>query len=80
MRIKKVINNNIVCGCDEKNREMIVTGKGIPARDRIAVLFDQLAGVFEKDATTKGEVVSVLQGYLPEFHHIEAGKSLDSKM
>ena len=58
----------------------IVTGKGIPARDRIAVLFDQLAGVFEKDATTKGEVVSVLQGYLPEFHHIEAGKSLDSKM
>ncbi len=29
MRIKKVINNNIVCGCDEKNREMIVTGKGI---------------------------------------------------
>ena len=58
----------------------IVTGKGIPDRDRIAVLFDQLTGVFEKDTTTKGEIVSILQGYLPEFHHIEAGKSLDSKM
>lgn len=58
----------------------IVKGKGIPDRDRIVVLFDQLAGVFEKDTTTKGEVVSILQGYLPEFHHIEAGKSLDSKM
>lgn len=58
----------------------IVTGKGIPDREKIAVLFDQLSGVFEKDTTTKEEVVSILQDYLPEFHHIEAGKSLDSKM
>lgn len=58
----------------------IVTGKSIPDSNRIVVLFDQLAGVFEKDTTTKGEVVNILQGYLPEFHHIEAGKSLDSKM
>lgn len=58
----------------------IVTGKVIPDSGGIAVLFDQLSGVFEKDTTTKGEVVSILHGYLPEFHHIEAGKSLDSKM
>lgn len=29
MRIKKVINNNILCVVDEKGQEMIVTGKGL---------------------------------------------------
>ncbi|MGN0353696.1 MAG: PRD domain-containing protein [Muricoprocola sp.] len=29
MRIKKVINNNILCAIDEKGNELIVTGKGI---------------------------------------------------
>lgn len=29
MRIKKVINNNILCTIDEKGNEMIVTGRGI---------------------------------------------------
>ena len=29
MRIKKVINNSIVCAIDEKGNELIVTGKGI---------------------------------------------------
>lgn len=29
MKIKKIINNNIVCVLDEKGRELIVTGKGI---------------------------------------------------
>ena len=29
MRIKKVINNNILCVIDEKGSEMIVTGRGI---------------------------------------------------
>lgn len=29
MYIKKIINNNIVCACNEKGREVIVTGKGI---------------------------------------------------
>ncbi|MDE6261535.1 MAG: PRD domain-containing protein [Oscillospiraceae bacterium] len=29
MRVKKVINNNILCVVDDKGREMIVTGKGL---------------------------------------------------
>lgn len=29
MRIKKIINNSIVCAVDEKGKELIVTGKGI---------------------------------------------------
>lgn len=58
----------------------VVTGKGIPDAGKIDMLFNQLTEVFEKEVTTKIEVVNILQDYLPEFHHIEAGKSLDSKM
>lgn len=29
VRIKKVINNNILCVVDEKGNEMLVTGKGL---------------------------------------------------
>lgn len=29
MRIKKIINNNILCALDEKGNELIVTGRGI---------------------------------------------------
>ena len=29
MRIKKVINNNVLCVVDQAGRESIVTGKGI---------------------------------------------------
>lgn len=58
----------------------IVTGKVVPDKNKIAILFDQLSGVFKKEFVTKSEIVKILQNYLPDFHHIEAGKSLDSKM
>lgn len=58
----------------------VVTSKEIPDRDRIDELFIRLNGVFDKDDTTKEEVVSVLKDYLPNFEHIETGNSLDGKM
>lgn len=58
----------------------VVTGKEIPDKQEIAVLFDRLHAVFEKADTTKEEVVSIMRGYLPNFEHIETGKSLDNKM
>lgn len=57
----------------------IVTGKQIPNRDRIAKLFSELNEVFSRE-TSKDEVVAIMKGYLPNFEHIETGKSLDSKM
>ena len=57
----------------------VVTGKGIPDRGKIERLFDRLNTSFEGNVT-KEEVVSILQDYLPNFEHIEKGKSLDSKM
>ena len=58
----------------------VITGKVIPDRKRIQALFDDLNRVFDKTETTKEEVVNIMKSYLPNFEHIETGKSLDSKM
>lgn len=58
----------------------VITGKKIPDRDRIEKLFDELNGLFERDETTKEDVVKAMEAYLSTFHHIETGKSLDAKM
>lgn len=58
----------------------VVTGKQIPDKDRIKKLFDDLNASFDKTDTTKEEIVKIMSEYLPNFEHIETGKSLDSKM
>lgn len=58
----------------------VVTNKEIPDVSRIEILFKKLNVAFEKPDTTKDEVVSIMSEYLPNFEHIETGKSLDSKM
>ena len=58
----------------------VITGKEIPEKSRIEILFRDLNTVFEKKTTTKEEVVGIMKEYLPNFEHIETGKSLDSKM
>lgn len=58
----------------------VVTNKEIPDVSRIEILFKKLNAAFEKSDTTKDEVVSIMSEYLPNFEHIETGKSLDSKM
>ena len=40
MRIKKVINNNILCARDEKGNEMIVTGKGLGFKRKTGEFID----------------------------------------
>lgn len=58
----------------------VITGKEIPDKEKIAFLFQRLNEIFEKSETTKEEVIAVMKSYLPNFDHIEMGKSLDSKM
>ena len=58
----------------------VVTGKAVPAQDKIDVLFRDLTSAFEKENVTKAEIVKILKGYLPNFEHIETQKSLDTKM
>lgn len=57
----------------------IVVEKDLPDKGRLDELFIHLNKAFERE-TTKEEVVSILENYLPNFNHIETGKSLDSKM
>lgn len=57
----------------------VITGKEIPDKGRVNKLFVQLNEAFSRE-TTKEEVVAIMQKYLPNFEHIETGKSLDSKM
>lgn len=57
----------------------VITGKQIPDKERIDLLFSKLDAAFEKDAS-KDEIVIILKDYLPNFEHIEKGRSLDSKM
>lgn len=57
----------------------VITGKTIPDKARIEVLFTKLNKAFEGNAS-KEEIVEIMKEYLPNFEHIETGKSLDSKM
>lgn len=58
----------------------IVTEKEIPNKESVALLFERLNAAFEKEETSKKEIVTILKDYLPNFEHIETGKSLDGKM
>jgi FlaA1/EpsC-like NDP-sugar epimerase len=58
----------------------IVTDKEIPDKNRVKVLFEELNNAFAQEETTKEEVIAIMKDYLPNFEHIETGKSLDSKM
>lgn len=58
----------------------IVTDKEIPDKEKVRVLFEKLNNAFRKEETSKEEIISIMKEYLPNFEHIETGKSLDSKM
>lgn len=58
----------------------IVTDKQIVDSEKVDKLFVELENAFEDLSVTKEEIVKIIGGYLPNFGHIETGKSLDSKM
>ena len=58
----------------------IVTGKELIDFDKVNVLFEELDAAFKKEDVQKDDIVKIIASYLPNFEHIEKGKSLDSKM
>lgn len=58
----------------------VVINKAIPNKEKVKVLFEDLNAVFDSEEATKEKVVSIMKAYLPNFEHIETGKSLDGKM
>ena len=58
----------------------VITDKEIPDVQKIEVIMSELDAAFERLDLTKEEIVDIIKKYLPNFEHIEKGKSLDSKM
>jgi len=58
----------------------VITGKVVPDKSRVLELIASLDKVFEQPGLQKADIVSIITDYLPNFNHIETGKSLDSKM
>ena len=58
----------------------VVADKEVTDRESIEVLFNNLSSAFENDNVSKEDIVTILSEYLPNFEHIETGKSLDTKM
>lgn len=48
--------------------------------EEVEAIFANLRKVFATPTSTKADVIEVLKEYLPNFQHIEKGKSLDSRM
>ncbi len=67
---------------DEETFENLGVVKNAKRRpiEEVETLFTQLHGVFSSPNATKDDVVEVLSEYLPNFHHISKGKSLDCRM
>ncbi len=58
----------------------VIVGKEIPDRDKVRELLANLSSAFNSDQIAKADIVKILSNYLPNFDHIETGRTLDSKM
>lgn len=58
----------------------VIIDKPVPDKEPLMKLMAELDNSFEDENLSKEVIVKLIQGYLPNFNHIEKGKSLDSKM
>lgn len=58
----------------------VITDKQICDRGKLSTLFVKLENIFSQEDVKKEDIVQIIGDYLPNFSHIETGKSLDGKM
>lgn len=58
----------------------VITDKQICDRGKLSTLFVKLENIFSQEDVKKKDIVRIIGDYLPNFSHIETGKSLDGKM
>lgn len=58
----------------------VVTGKELFESSKVEQLFTDLSAEFASKEVNKERIVKIIKEFLPNFEHIETGKSLDSKM
>lgn len=62
-----------------ENLGVVKNAKRRPVEE-VESIFRNLHDVFDRPDATKADVVEVLRDYLPDFRHLERGKSLDMRM
>lgn len=77
MRVKKVINNNILCVVDEKGREMIVTGRGLGFKRKPGEFVDlaQVEKTYRMEGKTEQRRLRELCEQIP-LEHLRLTESL----
>ena len=58
----------------------VIKDKAVPDKNKVLALIESLDEAFGQDDCTKADIVKMISAYLPNFEHIETGKSLDGKM
>lgn len=58
----------------------VVTSKELYDSNKVEQLFNDLNTEFDSKEVNKEKIVKIIKTFLPNFEHIETGKSLDSKM
>lgn len=58
----------------------VITEKELVDLEAVNKLYEELDNIFSKQDLVKEDIVSIIKAYLPNFEHIEKGKSLDAKM
>ena len=58
----------------------VIKDKTVPDKSAVIDLIAALDEVFESEQCSKMDVVNIISAYLPNFEHMETGKSLDGKM
>lgn len=58
----------------------VIMDKPNPDKEKVLELYGKLEEAFQAEDVDKARVVKIIGEYLPNFSHIETGKSLDSKM
>ena len=58
----------------------VIRDKAVPDKDKVTALIHVLDESFAKENCTKSDIVKMIGNYLPNFEHMETGRSLDSKM
>ena len=77
LRVKKVINNNILCVIDERNQELIVTGKGLGFRRHPGEFVDpeRVEKVYRMESRDKQRKLRELVEQIP-IEHLELTEEL----
>lgn len=58
----------------------VIVDKAIPDKNKVIDLITTLDDAFKSESCCKTDIVKIIGQYLPNFEHIETGKSLDGKM